>query len=76
METGEAVQAPLFHLSRILRMESEGDDLIRMWSELNTPFEDPLEAQFFHEKIKSSIDHTKKLTKELQNAMEKMETFL
>lgn len=76
METGEAVQAPLFHLSRILRIESEGDDLIRMWADLNSPFEDPLEAKFFHDKIKSSIDHTKKLTKELQDAMEKMETFL
>lgn len=76
METGEAISAPLYHLSRILRIESAGEDLIRMWADFNTPFKEPLEAKFFHDKIKSSIDHTKKLTKELQDAMEKMESFL
>lgn len=76
METGDVVQAPLYHLSRILRIESEGEDLIRLWAEFNAPFEQPLEAQFFHDKIRTSIDHTKKLTKELQDAMEKMESFL
>jgi len=76
METGEVVLAPLYHLSRILRIESEGDDFIRLWEAMNAPFEQPLEAKFFHDKIKSSIDHTKKLTKELQDAMAKMESFL
>lgn len=76
METGDVVAAPLYHLSRILRIEAEGEDLIRIWAEFNAPFEQPLEAKFFHDKIRTSIDHTKKLTKELQEAMEKMESFL
>src|SRR5699024_617386 len=72
MATGETVQAPLFHLSRILCIESQEQDFLKMWADLNAPFKDPLEAKFFHDKIKSSIDHTQKLTKELQEAMEKM----
>ena len=76
METGEKLLAPLYHLSRILRIESEGEDLLRIWSEINVPFDHPLEAKFFLDKLKSSIDHTQKLTHELQSAMEKMESFL
>jgi histidyl-tRNA synthetase len=76
METGEKFLAPLYHLSRILRIESEGEDLLRIWSDINVPFDHPLEAKFFLDKLKSSIDHTQKLTHELQSAMEKMESFL
>lgn len=73
METGEKRHAPLYRLPKILKMEAEGEDFIRIWKEMNTPFEDPLEAEFFLEKIKHSIDHTKELTLELQAAMKKIE---
>ncbi len=76
MAKGRAVKVPLNYLARILQIELEEDNLIKVWTELSKPFEDPLEAQFFHEKIKSSITHTQQLTNELQKAMKKMETFL
>ncbi len=74
MESGEILPASLRHLTRILRMEANGEDFVRIWNEMNTPFDDPLEAKFFLDKLKSSINNTQKLTEELQIAMKKMET--
>lgn len=74
METGEILPASLRHLVRILRMEGNGEDFVRIWNEMNAPFDDPLEAKFFLDKLKSSITSTQKLTEELQDAMKKMET--
>lgn len=76
METGEKILAPLFHLSKILRVEVEGEDFIRIWKEMNHPFEHPLEAEFFLRKLSSSIDSTKHLTEELQTAMKKMQEII
>ncbi|NGX42219.1 MAG: Histidine--tRNA ligase [Chlamydiae bacterium] len=76
MTTGETLVAPLFHLSRILRIEVEGEDFIRIWKEMNAPFEQPIEAEFFLKKLKQSIESTQHLTKELQVAMKKMEELL
>lgn len=76
METGEILPAPLFNLGRILRLEAQGEDFIRIWNEINTPFKEPLEAKFFLDKLKDSIESTKKLTAELQGAMQKMEEII
>jgi len=76
METGEKILAPIFHLARILRVEVEGEDFIRIWKEMNAPFDQPLEAEFFLKKIIQSIDSTKHLTTELQTAMQKMQEIL
>lgn len=76
METGEKILAPVFHLSRILRIEVEGEDFIRVWKEMNAPFEQPLEAEFFLKKLEQSIEGTKNLTQELQSAMKKMKDIL
>ena len=76
MSTGQTMFAPLFHLSRILRIEAEGEDFIRIFQEMNTPFQQPLEAEFFLNKINQSIEQTKKLTENLQVAMEKIKRVL
>lgn len=72
MQTGEKLSAPMDSLARILKVEAEGEDFIRIWKEMNVPFEHPLEAQFFIEKIKHSIDQTKQLTLELEGIMKKI----
>jgi histidyl-tRNA synthetase len=76
MDSGQTTIAPLFHLSRILRIEAEGEDFIRIFQEMNTPFQQPLEAEFFISKINQSIEQTKKLTENLQVAMEKIKHVL
>lgn len=76
MDTGEKIQAPLYHLSRILRVEAEGADFVKVWKELNTPFEESTEAEFFVKKLKNSIDGTQRLTEELQSAMKKIQDIL
>ncbi|MEX1012914.1 MAG: histidine--tRNA ligase [Waddliaceae bacterium] len=76
MATGTIHKAPLFNLSRILRVEAKGDDFIEVWKEMNEPFDHPLEASFFLNKIKHSIEETSELSETLKDAMKKMEELL
>lgn len=76
MATGEILQAPLYHLTRILKTFEAGDDFIRVWEEMHTPFDEPLEARFFLNKLQQSINNTKKITEDLQTAMEKIKEII
>ena len=76
METGETCKLPLFHLSRILKVAAKGEDFIRIWKQMNTPFEDPEETKFFLNKLENSIKTTSQLTGNLKNALEKMQELL
>jgi len=76
MKTGEKVVAPLYHLARLLRIEVEGDDLMRVLEAISTPFEQSLEAQFFIKKLEKSIANTKHLTQNLESAIKKIKGIL
>jgi len=76
MSTGETYTAPLFHLSRILEIETNGDDILKVWQQMNKPFKEPGEAEFFMKKINQSIEQTKTLTQQLQNAMEEIQDII
>lgn len=76
MDTGKTWAAPLFHLARIMRIEAEGEDFIKVWKEMLAPFEQPMEAKFFISRLQQSIEGTKQLTKELQGALESMQDLL
>ncbi|MBS4167592.1 histidine--tRNA ligase [Parachlamydia sp. AcF125] len=73
MATGQSYVAPLFHLNRILEIETNTSDLLKMWNEMHEPFKEPGEAEFFFKKISQSIEQTKNLTQQLQNAMEEIQ---
>lgn len=76
MATGETYTAPLFHLNRILEIETSSHDILKVWNEMHRPFEEPGEAEFFFKKISQSIEQTKNLTQQLQSAMEEIQDII
>ncbi len=76
MASGESLSAPIKSLSKILRFQTSEEDFIHLWNEISAPFDHPLEAKFFLDKIKKSIDSTTKITKDLQAAVQQIETLI
>lgn len=72
MSTGAKTKAPLFHLGRILRIEMQKWDFIRLWNEMITPFEANGEANFFINQLSNSIASTNQLSQSLQQAINEM----
>ena len=72
MKSGEAIKAPLFNLTRILQIETYGDEFLRTWQEMSKPFSSQIEADFFIKKLSNTISDTKQLAQELQTVVEKM----
>ncbi|MEC7839625.1 MAG: histidine--tRNA ligase [Chlamydiota bacterium] len=73
MHTGEKFKAPLNNLSRILRIESEKETFMKVWSELTEPFQDSREKDFFVKKLGSSIQHTSEASHDLKVAVENIQ---
>lgn len=76
MATGETTTVPIDGLTRILQIESQGDQFIQMWSDMARPFENPGEAQFFINKINHSIEQTSDLANKLRTAATAMQSLL
>lgn len=76
MKNGEVTAIPLLSLSRILRVQTSEEHFLKLWEEISSPFDQPLEAKFFLDKIKKSIDSTAKITKDLQAAVQQIEKLL
>lgn len=76
MSTGSVNKAPLYHLGRILKLDIQSNKLLEMMAEMEKPFEEPGEMQFFIQKLGQSIEETKKISGNLQNAMEQLKEFL
>lgn len=76
MSTGKVTKAPLYRLSRILQIEEKSNEYIKMWNEMTKPFSEPSEAEFFIHKISDSIEMTKKLSNDLQTAMENVKKLI
>lgn len=76
MVTGEKAKAPLHHLERIIEIENKTSQLLSLWQELNKPFENEQEASFFMDKIQKNLELTKKVTGDLQLALEGFKTMI
>lgn len=76
MATGAINKAPLDHLGRILKLDIQSNKLLAMVAEMEKPFEEPGEMQYFIQKLGQSIEETKKISGNLQNAMEQLKEFL
>jgi len=74
MASGQSIKAPLFHLSRILKVDQKWNDFLEIWEDMSQPFDDNSEAQFFISKLSQSIQQTKKLADELQTVAEKIKS--
>jgi len=76
MESGAKIMAPLNGLARILKIESLSDDFMEVSTFMSQPFQSDAEAQFFINKLGSTIKATAKVSENLQNALKNMETLL
>lgn len=74
MKTGETTSISTANLSRILQIEEESDKFIAMWIEMSKPFGSAGEAEFFLSRINRSIARTQKLTTDLQEAMQSIQS--
>jgi len=50
--------------------------LLSLWQELNKPFQSEQESKFFMEKIQQNLELTKKVTGDLQQALEGFKTMI
>ncbi len=76
MATGEKTKVSFHHMGRILKIEGQGEDFVNVWTEMNTPFENKEEADYFMNKVSQSIRKTQSLTEELQTAMKKIKEII
>lgn len=76
MATGSKFKAPLFHLSRILRLDMKSEEFLNMWHEIEKPFTKAGEANFFIERLHKTIKETKDLSNELKVAMEEIQEII
>lgn len=70
MSTGKMTKAPLYNMTHILDLEQKYDLYTKIWTELSKPLEDPLEKDYFLNKLNTSIHETENIVKDLQDAME------
>jgi histidyl-tRNA synthetase len=76
MLTGEKSPVPLFKMARILKIEHHGDQFINAWKEMSVPFDNAVETKYFAKKLSQTIQDTKQITEDLENAIKKMKEIL
>lgn len=72
MATGNKIKISLTDLPSILKIEARSHDFMSVWQDFLSPFHSKGEADFFMEKIKSSLDETQKLTTQFQNKLKEL----
>jgi histidyl-tRNA synthetase len=76
MESGETFSIAIEHVNRIMRIESEKDNLTKAWVELSTPFEDESQKNFFIKKMTSSLQSNSEISKDLESALENLQKII
>lgn len=76
MATGDVIRIPIKSLLNILKIERDSADFVRSWDEMNRPFDDPREAEYFKRKVEHAIKETQKITNKLKTSLESLKTFL
>ena len=72
LASGDKIKMNIHDLSYALQIDVKSESFIRLWEQMETPFESPHQAQFFLEKIKSSLQRTMKMTAQVQENLEKI----
>jgi histidyl-tRNA synthetase len=73
MSSGEKRQFPLQLIASILGYERQSSYFIKQLENLSKPFSNPLEADFFINKLKCSISETTSAVADIKNALHKMQ---
>lgn len=76
MQTGNVSSIPAQSLAKILNLETQNNLLLPFLEEASKPFSSKIEAEFFLNKLKNTIDQTQQLSKTLQQAMENIQEYL
>lgn len=76
MSTGEKRALPFSLMAAILAHEKRNDTFLESLEELNKPFEDKAEAEFFLKSIDSSIAQTTKAAEHLKTAIQSIQELL
>jgi histidyl-tRNA synthetase len=76
MATGDVTKISIKSLPKILKLEQDSPLFVRHWDEINKPFEDKRESEFFMKKMKRMIDNTKSSTDTLKNSLESLKDFI
>lgn len=72
MATRTSYNIPIANLKRILLVDSKADSFVSLWQEMETPFANREESDFFLKKIQKNIQDTSKLSENLQLALEQI----
>jgi histidyl-tRNA synthetase len=76
MATGDKRSLPITQMAAILVHEKKNEAFLKSLEELNQPFENQEEAEFFIKNIDSSIADTSKAAENLKNAIQSMQKLL
>jgi histidyl-tRNA synthetase len=72
MATGRKFKVPIADLHSILKLDIKSSTLMETWKELSTPFNSLGQTQFFIDKLKFSLEQTKKLSEHFQHHLERI----
>jgi histidyl-tRNA synthetase len=76
MATGHKIKVPLHRLVSILKLDRKSGAFLEMMKEISTPFEHPIDADFFLNKLKYSIEETQNKSNIFYQQLEKMKHLL
>lgn len=76
MATGHKIKVKIEDLCAVLRIDFHTSELQDRWVELTTPFETDVQAQFFLDKLRTSLADTQKLSDQFHHKLEKMKKLL
>lgn len=76
MDTGLISKVPAQSIAKLLHLEMQNSVLLPFFEEATKPFNSKVEAEFFLNKLKNTIDQTQQLSKTLQKAMENIQEYL
>lgn len=76
MTTGKVQKIPIKSLAKVLRIEEHAKEYAMILDELDKPFENAQEAQFFYNQVKEAVLETEKATKALQEKVRDIKNWL
>lgn len=76
MSTGGKRKLPLAHIASILSYEKQNGQFLQLLDDLNKPFADPAEADYFIKGLQQNIQETNKAADNLKKAMHSMQDLI
>jgi len=76
MSDGTSTKVPLHSLGKILNLEKKSFEIIKLWQEMDIPYHDQKEKDFFMQKLSESLQKTSRLSTGLQTAVKEIKEIL